>query len=57
MLALSAFDATFGLLVAFGGIGIVVNALVVYIVIQALGERAENTRRATERDEPGTTAL
>jgi hypothetical protein len=57
VLALSAFDATFGLLVAFGGIGIVVNALVVYIVIQALGERAENTRRATERDEPGTTAL
>ncbi|MDX6650538.1 MAG: hypothetical protein QOJ97_2489, partial [Solirubrobacteraceae bacterium] len=42
MLALSAFDSTFGLLVTFGGIGIVVNAVIVYIVAVALGERAEN---------------
>lgn len=46
MLALSSFDATFGLLVTFGGIGIVVNALIVYIVALALGERSENRRRA-----------
>ncbi len=47
MLALSAFQSTFGLLVAFGGLGIVVNGLVIYIVAQALGERAENRRRSS----------
>ena len=48
MPALSAFDSTLGLLITFGGIGIIVNALVVYIVTLALGERAEN-RRNLER--------
>ena len=46
MLALSAFDANFGLIVTFGGIGLIVNALIVYIVAVALGERAENRHRA-----------
>jgi hypothetical protein len=46
MFALSAFDSTFGLLVTFGGIGIVVNALIVYIIAVVLGERAQNRRRA-----------
>ena len=46
MLALSSFDATFGLLVTFLGIGIVVNALIVYIIAVVLGERAQNRRRA-----------
>jgi hypothetical protein len=46
MLALSAFDSTFGLLVTFGGIGLVVNALIVYIIALVLGERAENRRSA-----------
>ena len=55
MLALSAFDSTFGLLVTFGGIGIIVNALLVYIVAQALGERAENARSRESKDT--TTAL
>jgi hypothetical protein len=50
VLALSAFNSTFGLLITFGGIGIVVNAVIVYIVAVALGERAEN-RRALQRDE------
>jgi hypothetical protein len=50
VLALSAFDSTFGLLVTFGGIGIVVNAVIIYIVAVALGERAEN-RRALQRDD------
>jgi hypothetical protein len=50
VLALSAFNSTFGLLVTFGGIGIVVNAVIVYIVAVALGERAEN-RRALQRDD------
>jgi hypothetical protein len=51
MLALSAFKATVGLLITFGGIGVVVNALVVYIVAQTLGERAENRRRAAGGDD------
>jgi len=50
MLALSAFEATFGLLVTFGGIGLIVNALIVYILALGLGERAEN-RRALERED------
>ena len=50
MLALSAFDSTFGLLVTFGGIGLVVNALIVYIIALVLGERAENHQRAEDTE-------
>ena len=50
MLALSAFESTFGLLVTFGGIGLVVNGLIVYILAQVMGERSEN-RRALQREE------
>jgi hypothetical protein len=46
VLALTSFEATFGLLVTFLGIGLLVNALIVYVVALALGERAENRRRA-----------
>ncbi len=46
MLALSAFDVDFGLAVTFLGIGLVVNAVIVYIVVIVLGERSENRRRA-----------
>jgi hypothetical protein len=45
VLAASATGVTIGLLITFGGIGVVVNGLIVYIVAQALGERAENHRR------------
>jgi hypothetical protein len=51
VLALTVFQADFGLLVAFLGLGVVVNGLIVYIVVQALGERAEN-RRLAAHDEP-----
>jgi len=50
MLALSAFSSTIGLLVTFGGLGVVVNGLVIYIVAQALGERAENRRAASGQE-------
>jgi hypothetical protein len=53
MLALTAFQSTFGLLVTFGGIGLLVNALIVYIVAMTLGERAENRRRAEGEGETG----
>jgi hypothetical protein len=47
MLALTSFEADFGLLVTFLGLGVIVNGIVVYIVAQALGERAENRRQAS----------
>lgn len=46
MLALSSFNATVGLLITFLGIGLVVNALIVYIIALALGERSQNRRRS-----------
>lgn len=43
MLAVSkAFSETFGLLVTFGGIGVIVNVIVVMIAIQIRGERRQN---------------
>ena len=47
MLALTPFAADFGLLVTFLGLAVVVNGIVVYIVAQALGERAENRRQVS----------
>jgi len=55
-LAAGATEFTIGLLITFGGIGLIVNGLIVYIVIQALGERAQNRRRR-EPGEPDTTAV
>jgi hypothetical protein len=46
-----AFTFTFGLLVTFLGIGVIANVLIVYAVIQVLGERQQNQEqrgRATE---------
>jgi uncharacterized membrane protein len=43
MLAASAaFSKTFGLLVTFIGIGIIVNVILIYIAIQIRGERRQN---------------
>ena len=50
MLAASSLGFTLGILVTFIGIGIIVNGLVAYIVVQALGERAENRRRGGQGD-------
>jgi hypothetical protein len=41
----AAFGQTLALLITFGGIGVVVNLLVVYIVAQVLAERRENQER------------
>lgn len=50
MLAASqAVDKTFGLVVTFGGIGVVVNLLIVYILIQVRGEHLKNERYRAER--------
>ena len=49
MLALSAFSSTFGLLVTFGGIGVIVNVILVYIAIQVRGEHQRNEEYRAER--------
>ena len=46
---------TIGLIAIFGGIGLVVNALIVYIVALVMGERRENQEyqaRLARSDEP-----
>ena len=42
MIASTAFQFTFGLLVTFIGIGIIANVLIVYAIAQVLGERSQN---------------
>ena len=50
MIASYAFDVTLCLILVFGGIGLLLNAIIVYAVVQALGERKQ-TREAAERAE------
>jgi hypothetical protein len=40
--ASEAFVKTFGLVVTFGGIGVLVNVLLIYAAIQVRGERRQN---------------
>jgi heme/copper-type cytochrome/quinol oxidase subunit 2 len=47
--ASQAFSKTFGLIVTFGGIGLIVNGLIVYIAIQIRGERQQNEEYRAER--------
>jgi hypothetical protein len=41
-----AFDVTICLIIVFGGIGLLLNALIVYAIVQALGERKQNREAA-----------
>ena len=50
LLASAASSKTIGLIITFGGIGVIVNGLIVYIVVQILGERAENQERMRRQD-------
>ena len=45
---------TLGLIITFGGIGVIVNLLVVYIAILIRGERAQNQEYLESRRPPGT---
>ena len=45
LLADAALGQTLALLVTFGGIGVIVNLLILYIVAQVLAERRENQER------------
>jgi hypothetical protein len=47
--ASQAVDKTFGLIATFGGIGVVVNVLIVYILLQVRGEHLQNEKYRAER--------
>jgi hypothetical protein len=48
-----AFAKTFGLIVTFGGIGVIVNVLLIYIAIQIRGERRQNRELLESRRPDG----
>jgi hypothetical protein len=52
--ASQAFVKTFGLIVTFGGIGLVVNVIIVYILVQVRGERRQNEEHRAARKPPGS---
>jgi hypothetical protein len=47
-----AFSMTVGLLITFGGIGVIVNVLIVYIVILVRGEHRQNEELLASRRPP-----
>jgi hypothetical protein len=47
--ASAAFSKDVGLIITFGGIGLIVNAIVVYIAIQVRGERRQNQEYLASR--------
>lgn len=49
-----ALSHTFGLIITFGGIGVIVNIIIVYILIQVRGERRQNEEYAASRRPPGS---
>jgi hypothetical protein len=51
--ASQAFVKTVGLIITFGGIGVVVNIILVYIAIQVRGERRQNREYMESRRPPG----
>jgi hypothetical protein len=50
--ASEAFIKTFGLIVTFGGIGVLVNIILVYIAVQIRGERRQNREYVESRRPP-----
>jgi hypothetical protein len=50
--ASKAFTVTFGLIITFGGIGVIVNIIIVYIAVQIRGERRENHEYLATRRPP-----
>jgi hypothetical protein len=50
--ASKAFSTTVGLIATFGGIGVVVNIIIVYIAVQIRGERRQNREYLISRRPP-----
>jgi hypothetical protein len=48
-----AFVKTLGLIITFGGIGVIVNVILIYIAIQIHGERRQNKEYLESRRPPG----
>lgn len=48
-----AVSKSIGLLVTFIGIGIIVNIIIIYLLIQVVGERNQNQQAIRERESPG----
>jgi hypothetical protein len=48
----AAFSKTFGLIATFGGIGVVVNVIIVYILVLVKGERRQNQEYLASRRPP-----
>jgi hypothetical protein len=44
-----AFSKTIGLIITFGGIGVIVNVVLIYIAIQVRGERRQNQELTSRR--------
>lgn len=53
ILADDATAKTLGLIATFGGLGVVVNGLIVYILIQVRGEHQQNVEYRTQRRDGG----
>jgi hypothetical protein len=51
--ASAAVSKDIGLIATFGGIGVIVNILIVYIAIQIRGERRQNQEYRSSRGFPG----
>ncbi len=45
---------TIGLAATFGGIGVIVNVIIVYIAVQIRGERRQNQEYLASRRPPGS---
>jgi hypothetical protein len=54
VLADVALTKTIGLIATFGGIGVVVNIIIVYIAVQVRGERRQNEEYLASRRPPGS---
>ena len=52
--ASEAFSKTVGLVATFGGIGVIVNIIIVYIAVQIRGERRQNQEYLASRRPPGS---
>ena len=48
-----AFVKTVGLIATFGGIGVVVNVIIIFIAVQIRGERRQNQEYMASRRPPG----
>ena len=52
-----AFVKTVGLIITFGGIGVIVNVIIIYILVQVRGEHRQNEDYLASRKPPGSSEL